>query len=238
MRAAGSRRRTTTSSPGPGGLRAARRGPAGQAHPPGAGLGGGSADAAAVLRWAGCTDPALAAGLGADVPFCVAAAGPGSSGVGERVTAAPLRAAATTCCCCRPSAWTRRAVYRAWDDEPPAHDGPNELTAAALVTVEPRLARGATRCGNLAGREPGWPGAARPGSSRAARPRPAPRKRRQLRLSGRDGPAGPRAHRPGGVGGGLIGRRVLLAGPALPAGGLQHLLVLLLAHPLAALLDQ
>ena len=30
----------------------------------------------------------------------------------------------------------------------------------------------------------------------------------------------------------------LLAGPALPAGGLQHLLVLLLAHPLAALLDQ
>src|SRR5947207_2746490 len=29
----------------------------------------------------------------------------------------------------------------------------------------------------------------------------------------------------------------LLAGPALPAGALQHLLVLLLAHPLAALLD-
>ena len=37
--------------------------------PPGAGLGGGSADAAAVLRWAGVTDLALAASLGADVPF-------------------------------------------------------------------------------------------------------------------------------------------------------------------------
>src|SRR5207248_3461285 len=36
--------------------------------------------------------------------------------------------------------------------------------------------------------------------------------------------------------GGAPGR--LLAGPALPARGLQHLLVLLLAHALAALLDQ
>ncbi|MFM7068280.1 MAG: 4-(cytidine 5'-diphospho)-2-C-methyl-D-erythritol kinase, partial [Actinomycetes bacterium] len=38
--------------------------------PAGAGLGGGSADAAAVLRWAGCDDLAVAAALGADVPFC------------------------------------------------------------------------------------------------------------------------------------------------------------------------
>jgi hypothetical protein len=30
----------------------------------------------------------------------------------------------------------------------------------------------------------------------------------------------------------------LLTGPTLPAGGLQHFLVLLLAHALAALLDQ
>ena len=39
--------------------------------PVGAGLGGGSADAAAVLRWAGCDDLVLAASLGADVPFCL-----------------------------------------------------------------------------------------------------------------------------------------------------------------------
>ncbi|MCU1377553.1 MAG: ispE, partial [Acidimicrobiales bacterium] len=39
--------------------------------PAGAGLGGGSADAAAVLRWAGCHDVAAAVSLGADVPFCL-----------------------------------------------------------------------------------------------------------------------------------------------------------------------
>ncbi|HZQ57663.1 MAG TPA: 4-(cytidine 5'-diphospho)-2-C-methyl-D-erythritol kinase, partial [Acidimicrobiales bacterium] len=40
--------------------------------PAGGGLGGGSADAAAVLRWAGRGDDlVLAASLGADVPFCV-----------------------------------------------------------------------------------------------------------------------------------------------------------------------
>ena len=39
--------------------------------PPGAGLGGGSADAAAILRWAGFDDLEAAATIGADVPFCV-----------------------------------------------------------------------------------------------------------------------------------------------------------------------
>ena len=45
--------------------------------PAGAGLGGGSADAAAVLRWAGCPDLSVAARLGADVAFCVVGDGPG-----------------------------------------------------------------------------------------------------------------------------------------------------------------
>jgi len=39
--------------------------------PAGGGLGGGSADAAAVLRWAGVANVPLAATLGADVPFCL-----------------------------------------------------------------------------------------------------------------------------------------------------------------------
>ena len=54
--------------------------------PLGAGLGGGSADAGAVLRWAGVTDPAVAARLGADVPFCVAGGRAQVGGVGERVS--------------------------------------------------------------------------------------------------------------------------------------------------------
>ncbi|MFM8388454.1 MAG: 4-(cytidine 5'-diphospho)-2-C-methyl-D-erythritol kinase, partial [Actinomycetota bacterium] len=39
--------------------------------PHGGGLGGGSADAAAVLRWAGFDDMNAASRLGADIPFCM-----------------------------------------------------------------------------------------------------------------------------------------------------------------------
>ena len=53
--------------------------------PPGAGLGGGSSDAAAILRWAGTTDLSLAAQLGADVPFCVIGGTARVSGIGEVV---------------------------------------------------------------------------------------------------------------------------------------------------------
>lgn len=119
--------------------------------PLGAGLGGGSADAAAILRWAGVTDPGLAAGLGADVPFCVIGGRARVGGVGEEV---------------RPLEFERRdyllvlppfgvdtaAVYRAWD-EAPTHDGPNELATAA-VAVEPRLARWRDGLGSLVGTEP------------------------------------------------------------------------------------
>src|SRR5690606_36320348 len=53
--------------------------------PAGAGLGGGSADAAAILRWAGVDDPAVAAELGADVPFCLAGGRARVTGIGEHV---------------------------------------------------------------------------------------------------------------------------------------------------------
>lgn len=43
--------------------------------PNGGGLGGGSADAAAILRWAGIADPAIAVALGADVPSALPAGG-------------------------------------------------------------------------------------------------------------------------------------------------------------------
>ena len=59
---------------------------------PGAGLGGGSADAAAVLRWAGVDDVELAARLGADVPFCLRGGRARVTGVGEHVDPLPFEA--------------------------------------------------------------------------------------------------------------------------------------------------
>jgi 4-diphosphocytidyl-2-C-methyl-D-erythritol kinase len=119
--------------------------------PLGAGLGGGSADAGAILRWAGATDPALAARLGADVPFCVVGGRALVGGVGERVS--PLEFELRDYLLALPPfGMDTAAVYRAWD-EAPAHEGSNELAAAA-VAVEPRLAVWRDALGDLAGSEP------------------------------------------------------------------------------------
>lgn len=119
--------------------------------PLGAGLGGGSADAAAILRWAGATDPALAARLGADVPFCVAGGRARVGGVGEQVT--PLEFERRDYLLLLPPFGVdTAAVYRAWDDAT-THGGPNELAPAAM-TVEPRLAVWRDALGDLVGREP------------------------------------------------------------------------------------
>ena len=106
-----------------------------------AGLGGGSADAAAVLRWAGMTDPALAARLGADVPFCVVGGRARVGGIGEQLE--PLAFAAEDYTLVTPPvACPTPAVYRAWDDlgGPIDHPSGNDLEPAALL-VAPELAR-------------------------------------------------------------------------------------------------
>jgi 4-diphosphocytidyl-2-C-methyl-D-erythritol kinase len=107
--------------------------------PAGGGLGGGSADAAAVLRWAGVEDLAVAARLGADVPFCLVAGRARVSGVGEVVEPLPDVDRAFTLLT-PPLHVSTPAVYAAWDrlGGPTAH-GPNDLEPAAL-DVEPRLA--------------------------------------------------------------------------------------------------
>ena len=108
--------------------------------PAGAGLGGGSADAAAVLRWAGCTDVDVAVGLGADVPFCLLGGRARVTGIGEVVD--PLPPVAITFTLLTPPVHcSTAAVYRAWDElGGPTADGPNDLEPAALV-VAPELAR-------------------------------------------------------------------------------------------------
>ena len=111
--------------------------------PPGAGLGGGSADGAALLRWAGCTDRAVAAQLGADVPFCLGGGRAMVSGIGEVVEPLPYEARSFVLVF-PPFGVDTAAVYRAWDGMsatrrlPVAGTTTNDLEAAA-VEVEPRL---------------------------------------------------------------------------------------------------
>jgi 4-diphosphocytidyl-2-C-methyl-D-erythritol kinase len=112
--------------------------------PPGAGLGGGSADAAAVLRWAGCYDRDIAAALGADVPFCVTGGRARVSGIGEVLAPLPFEDRSFVLLM-PPFGVDTASVYRAYDRLasegrlPAAGTVANELEAPALA-VEPRLA--------------------------------------------------------------------------------------------------
>jgi 4-diphosphocytidyl-2-C-methyl-D-erythritol kinase len=119
--------------------------------PLGGGLGGGSTDAAAVLRWAGCDDRQLAVGLGADVPFSLDGGRARVEGIGERVT--PLAFEPRDFLLLIPPFGVDTSrVFAAWDDQP-SEEGPNALLAAAL-RVEPRLARWRQALGELTGSEP------------------------------------------------------------------------------------
>ena len=121
--------------------------------PAGAGLGGGSADAAAILRWAGCADLERAARLGADVPFCVVGGRARVRGIGEQVEPLEHRARVLTLLT-PPFGCPTPAVYRAWDElGGPTSPGPNDLEAAALL-VEPRLADWRDRLAEATGRRP------------------------------------------------------------------------------------
>ncbi len=110
--------------------------------PPGGGLGGGSTDAAAVLRWAGvgttADDLARAARIGADVPFCLVGGRARVRGIGEVVEPLP-HVDRTITLVVPPLAISTPAAYRAWDElGGPTADGPNDLEPAALA-VEPRM---------------------------------------------------------------------------------------------------
>jgi 4-diphosphocytidyl-2-C-methyl-D-erythritol kinase len=114
--------------------------------PPGAGLGGGSADAAAILVAHGA-DVSVGAALGSDVPFCMRGGAAWMRGRGEILD--PVSVPATTFLVAIPAfGCSTPAVYRAWDELggptgrtveldglPPLR---NDLEPAA-ERVEPRL---------------------------------------------------------------------------------------------------
>jgi 4-diphosphocytidyl-2-C-methyl-D-erythritol kinase len=146
--------------------------------PPGAGLGGGSADAAAILRWAGIVDPVRAAVLGADIPFCVLGGRALVRGIGEDVTPVPFEPRAFTLFLL-PFGMDTRAVYASWDllheqeqqigsGESGGSEGPgesrevgpagaNDLEAPA-VALEPRLGTWRDHLAELTGHRPGLAG--------------------------------------------------------------------------------
>ncbi len=128
--------------------------------PAGAGLGGGSADAAAVLRWAGVSGTAglaLAAQLGSDVPFCWAGGGRARvRGTGQLLEPLAWEEVAdrTYTLLVPPFGVSTAAVYAAWDQMGgPISDNVNDLEPAAL-RAEPRLAEWRDRLGDATGHTP------------------------------------------------------------------------------------
>jgi len=121
--------------------------------PVGAGLGGGSADAAAVLRWAGFEDLDVAASIGADVPFCLVGGRARVTGIGEVVEPLPFEDRVFTLLT-PPVAVSTADVYRRWDElgRPTGENG-NDLEPAALSLV-PELARWRDELGNVSGLTP------------------------------------------------------------------------------------
>ncbi|MGA2969213.1 MAG: 4-(cytidine 5'-diphospho)-2-C-methyl-D-erythritol kinase [Acidimicrobiales bacterium] len=113
-----------------------------KAIPVGGGLGGGSADAGAVLRWAGGVSAEAALTLGGDVPFCQLGGRAIVEGVGELLT--PLEYEKRLFTLIMPDFGVSTGdCYRAYDeltDSGWKATGANHLEEAARV-VEPRLAR-------------------------------------------------------------------------------------------------
>ncbi|MFM7746029.1 MAG: 4-(cytidine 5'-diphospho)-2-C-methyl-D-erythritol kinase [Actinomycetota bacterium] len=125
--------------------------------PHGGGLGGGSADAAAVLRWADFHDMAAASRLGADIPFCMVGGRARVGGIGEVVEPMPHVDLDITLVI-PPFGVSTPLVYKTWDSiGGPRHagspQGANDLEPAALV-AEPRLLRVRDRITDAAGVSP------------------------------------------------------------------------------------
>ncbi len=121
--------------------------------PAGAGLGGGSSDAAAILRWAGVTDPELAVQLGADVGFCLRGGRSRVRGIGEQIEPLPHEERVFTLFT-PPLHCSTPVVYRRWDAlGGPVGDHGNDLEPAALAAY-PELARHRDRFADATGETP------------------------------------------------------------------------------------
>ncbi len=108
--------------------------------PAGAGLGGGSSDAAAILRWAGGVSDEAAASIGADVAFCQQGGRARVRGIGEQVEPLPFEERRYTILT-PPFGASTPVVYAAWDAlGGPRGEAANDLEPAALAAY-PELAQ-------------------------------------------------------------------------------------------------
>ncbi len=131
--------------------------------PAAGGLGGGSSDAAAILRWASQRDLGTAMRLGSDVPFCVIGGRAFVEGRGERITPLPFEPRSFILLV-PPFLMSTATVYAAWDRlhgrrgngqvvDREAAAPLNDLTTAALAT-DARLAQWRDAFARLVGRAP------------------------------------------------------------------------------------
>lgn len=121
--------------------------------PAGAGLGGGSSDAAAILRWAGFSDLGAAAALGADIAFCLAGGRARVRGIGELVEPLPLRPTSYTLLT-PPLHCSTPVVYRRWDDLGGPRGGHGNDLEPAAVAAYPELLRWRDEFADRTGRRP------------------------------------------------------------------------------------
>jgi 4-diphosphocytidyl-2-C-methyl-D-erythritol kinase len=135
--------------------------------PPGAGLGGGSADAGAVLRWSGLRDNRSAVTLGSDVPFCAVGGRARVRGIGERVDPLAFEERRFVLLLA-PFSMDTGAVYRAWDGierqrqehlaggspRSDAHGAEGNDLQAAACQVEPALVWWRDAMRSVVGAEP------------------------------------------------------------------------------------
>lgn len=121
--------------------------------PHGGGLGGGSTDAAAILRWANFTDHAAAAVVGADIPFSLIGGRAKVSGIGEIVQPLPYEARDITLLI-PPVYVPTPLVYKTWDAMGgPRGENRNDLEPAALAAV-PELGQWRQRIAEALGQDP------------------------------------------------------------------------------------
>lgn len=118
-----------------------------------AGLGGGSADAAAVLRWAGFTNVERAVSIGADVAFSLVGGRAHVRGIGEIIEPLPFVDIAFTVVTPQVACSTP-AVYAKWDElGGPVGEHGNDLEPAALA-IAPELNEAREALGNATGQVP------------------------------------------------------------------------------------